>query len=167
MENDPATTTAPAPESSGKKTRGLPAGVIAGVLFAAAVLAGFVFLASHRSGPAPPAPPSQEAIAYADHLAVVDLHLSAEGNFLGQQVVYLDGKLTNRGDKTLRQLKVRLYFRDTLNQVVLREDQEVVKASSAPLAPGEAREFRLLFDRIPDSWNRQVPQFQLVSLEIQ
>ena len=95
------------------------------------------------------------------------MHLTAEENFLGQAVVYLDGKLTNRGDKILRGLKLRLFFRDYMNQVVLREDHVVLETKAAPIAPGEAREFQLRFDRLPDSWSRQVPQFQLVSIQIQ
>ena len=167
MAEEPITTTPPGPSKSIEEKRSLPAGVIAALAFGAVVLVGLYLLIGRQSGSGEQSGPSPEAVAYAAQLSVAELRMSAEENFLGQQVVYLNGKLTNRGNKTIRQLKVRLYFQDTLNQVVLREDQEVVKARSAPLAPGEVREFRLLFDRIPDSWNRQVPQFQLVALELQ
>ena len=142
-------------------------GVVAAVAFALLVLAGILFLSLRRPASQSPAGPSREAEAYASQLSVAGLHLSAEENFLGQQVVYLEGKLTNKGDKTIRLLKVRLFFYDTLNQVILREDQEVLGTRSAPLPPGQTREFRLLFDRLPDSWNRQTPQLQLVSLQLQ
>jgi len=146
---------------------GLPAGVIAGVAFMAAVLAGLYFVIQRQSQPEAPPAPSPEAEAYLENLAVADLHMSAEENFLQQQVTYLDGRLTNQGDRTIRQLRLRLYFRDTLNQVVLRVDRDVIGAASAPLAAGESRVFRLQFDNIPQSWNRQVPQFQLVAMEFQ
>lgn len=112
-------------------------------------------------------PPSQEDMAYVGQLQLSDLHLSAEKNFLGQQVVYLDGKITNRGNKTVRQLKVRLFFRDYYSQVILQEDQPVLGETSAPFAPSQTRDFQLRFDRIPDSWNQQIPQFQLVSIGVQ
>ena len=167
MAEEPVTTVPPGPSSNQEEKRTLPVGVITALAFGAVVLVGLYLLVGRQSGSGEQSEPSAEAAAYAEQLSVGELRMSAEENFLGQQVVYLNGKLTNRGNKTIRQLKVRLYFRDTLNQVVLREDQEVIRARSAPLVPGEAREFRLLFDRIPDSWNRQVPQFQLVALELQ
>ena len=50
--------------------------------------------------------------------------------------------------------------------MILQQDRPIIQAA-APLAPGETREFRLYFDSIPDSWNRQVPQFQLVAMEFE
>ena len=166
MAEEPVTTAPPGPSKNQEEKRALPVGVITALAFGAVVLVGLYVLVVRQSGSQTPTGPSQDAVTYAEQLSVAELRMSAEENFLGQQVIYLDGKLTNRGDKAVRQLTVRLYFRDTLNQVVLRDDQEVIKARSAPLSPGETREFRLLFDRIPDSWNQQVPQFQLLSLEL-
>ena len=137
-----------------------------GVAVFVAVVLGVVFWLSRQRTPGP-LPPSQEDIAYAAKLDLADLHLTAEEKFLGQAVVYLDGKLANRGDKILRGLSLRLYFRDYMNQVVLREDHVVLNTNAAPLAPGQARAFQLRFDRLPDAWNRQVPQFQLISIQIQ
>ncbi|MBI3894531.1 MAG: hypothetical protein HY313_01235 [Acidobacteria bacterium] len=125
-----------------------------------------LFLSSPpESAPAPL--PSQEDIAYAGQLQLSELHLSAEKNFLGQQVVYLDGKIANRGNKTVRQLKVRLFFRDYYSQVILQEDQPMLAETAPPLAPGQTHNFQLRFDSIADSWNRQIPQFQLVSIGVQ
>ena len=135
------------------------------LLVIGAISAVFFLMSPPESAPAPP--PSQEDIAYAGQLQLSDLHLSAEKNFLGQQVVYLDGKITNRGNKTVRHLKLKLYFRDYYSRVVLREDQPVLAETSAPLIPGQTRNFQLRFDSIPDSWSRQIPQFQLVSIGVQ
>ena len=149
-----------------EEKRELPVGVIAGVVFVAAVLAGVYFVVEQQSERAAQPAPTQEAEAYLPHLAMADLRLSAEENFLQQQVTYVDGALANQGDRTIRQLTLRLYFRDVLNQVILQQDRDVVQRGS-PLPPGERREFRLHFDYIPDSWNRQVPQFQLVGMEFE
>jgi hypothetical protein len=145
----------------------VPAGVIAGVAFMAAVLALLYFVVQQQSQPEAPPAPSPEAEEYLAKLAVADLRMSAEENFLQQQLTYLDGRLSNQGDRTIRRLRLRLYFRDTLNQVVLRVDRDVIGNASTPLGAGESREFRLQFDHIPESWNRQVPQFQLVSMDFQ
>ena len=164
MAEEPQRTTRPALR---EENRGAPTGVIAGAVFMAVVLAGMYFVAEQQSRQEAPSAPSQEAENYLANLAMADLRLSAEENFLGQQVTYLDGTLSNQGERTIQQLKLRLYFRDTLNQVVLREDRDLIGPRSATLPPGETLEFRLNFGNIPNSWNRQVPQFQLVAMEFQ
>ena len=170
MADEPITSLPVEPGERREEKPGLPVGVIAGGVFCAAVLVGLFLLVRMQSQPAGSPPIAPEVEAYLPHLAVGELRLSAEENFLRQQVVYLDGQIANRGERTVRQLAVRVYFRDSLNQVILREDQDVIRPGrpgSTPLPPGETREFRLLFDHIPDAWNRQLPQFQLVSMELQ
>ncbi|MGH9786707.1 MAG: DUF2393 family protein [Terriglobia bacterium] len=170
MTEEPGTSAPAGPTERREERPGLPVGVIAGAVFCAVVLAGLFLLIRMQSDPPGPPPIAPEVEAYLPHLAVGELRLSAEENFLGQQVVYLDGQIANRGDRIVRQLSVRVYFRDSLNQIILRDDRDVVRTErpgAAPLAPGEMREFRLLFDHIPESWNRQLPQFQLVSMELE
>jgi len=168
MAEEIQTTTPSGPlERKREEKRDVPAGVIAAVVFVVVVLAGVYWVIQQQSVREAPLAPSPEAEAYLASLAVENLRLSAEENFLQQQVTYLDGRLANQGDRTIRHLKLRLYFRDTLNQVILRVDRDVIGAGSPPLVGGENREFRLLFDYIPDSWNRQLPQFQLAAMEFQ
>lgn len=166
MAEESQTTTPPGPPAPPEEKRGLPVGIIAGVVFAAVVLAGLYYVIGQQSKPAVLSQPSQEAQEYLSKLGMQDLRLSAEENFLGQQSTYVDGALANQGERTIRHLTLRLYFRDTLNQVVLQQDRPIIQAAT-PLPPGESREFRLYFDHIPDSWNRQVPQFQLVAMEFE
>ena len=106
-----------------------------------------------------------EDLGYASQVSLSDMHLSAEENFLGQQVVYLDGTIKNQGPRVVHRVKVRLFFRDTLNQVILREEREILAAPAKTLRPGQSRSFQIRFDEAPDSWNRQPPQLQLVSLQ--
>ena len=141
--------------------------MLAGVIFVAVVLAVLILLSVRQQAPEPPQPLTEDALAYSSQVLLTDLRMSAEANFLGQEVVYLDGKITNHGSKAVRQLLVRLFFYDVLSQVVLKEDREVLRSSSTPLEPGEARNFQLRMDRLPASWNRGAPQWQLISLEVQ
>lgn len=157
---------APGPGKPGKEKTAIPIPVLAGVIFVAVVLAVLFLLSSRQQAPEPPQPLSEDALAYSSQVLLTDLRMSAEANFLGQEIVYLDGKITNHGSKAVRQLVVRLFFYDVLRQVVLKEDREVLRSTSAPLAPGEARDFQLRMDRLPLSWNRGAPQWQLISLEI-
>jgi hypothetical protein len=112
-------------------------------------------------------PPSQEDLAYLSQLDLTDLHLSAEANFLGQDVVYVDGTITNRGGKIITRLRVRAHFYDTGNQLVLREEHDIIRPGEPLLQPGETRSFQLRFDNLPPAWNVRLPQFQLVALEPQ
>jgi hypothetical protein len=136
--------------------------VRAKLILAGGALAALLLLSSCKKGPVP-----VEDLAYASQVAFSGLHLSAEENFLGQQVVYLDGEMTNRGSKVVRQLKGRLLFRDLLNQVVLREEQTILGGSAEFLQPARTRSFQIRFDQTPDSWNRQVPELQIIFLQVQ
>ncbi len=156
---------APGPGKPSREKTAIPIPVLAGVIFVAVVLAVLFLLSGRQQAPEPPQPLTEEALAYSSQVLLTDMRMSAEANFLGQEIVYLDGKITNHGSKTVRQLVVRLFFYDVLSQVVLKEDHEVLR--SAPLTPGEARNFQLRMDRLPASWNRGAPQWQLISLEIQ
>lgn len=166
MAQESASVFSPPPRES-RGNGGLPVGLVIAVAISLVLLAGIYWLGSRQPESQTPLAPSEEAIAYAEHLGVSNLHLSAEENFLGQEVIYLDGNVTNHGDKTVREIQVRIYFQDTLGQVILKEDRQVLGVRSAPLPPGESREFQIRFDRVPESWNLQVPQFQLLSVQVQ
>lgn len=129
-------------------------------------MAALLLLSSCNKGPVVQAVPVED-LSYSSQVAFSGLHLSAEENFLGQQVVYLDGEITNRGSKVVRQLKVRLLFRDLLNQVVLREEQPILGGREDFLRPAQTRSFQIRFDQTPDSWNRQVPELQIFFLQVQ
>lgn len=132
-------------------------------LFCAAMCA--LLLSGCQKGSA--ARPVQDDLGYAPQVALQDLHLSAELNFLGQQVTYLDGTAVNKGQKIVRAIKARLVFRDVMNQVVLRQDQTILPEGPVAMNPGQSREFHINFDQIPDSWNQAVPEVQIVSLRTQ
>ena len=78
------------------------------------------------------------------------MKMSAAENFIGSTVTYLDGTVTNAGDKTVSHAIVHVSFKDSLGQVVQAEDvplhvlqtsgpyPEAVDLSIAPLAPARA-----------------------------
>jgi hypothetical protein len=93
--------------------------------------------------------------------------MSAEENMLGHDLVAVDAKITNTGDRVVTTLRLRLYFYDYAGKLALRDEQDVITPSSPPLYAGETRDFQLRFDTLPSNWNVQPPQFQLVSLQLQ
>ncbi len=110
-------------------------------------------------------PLSAEQKAYLGSLAFADFHMSAEANFLGDTVTYLDGKVTNQGAKLVRSLDVDLNFVDTLNQVVLRETAHPLADRATPLQPGETKAFRVTFEHMPVDWNQAPPTAKAVYVE--
>ena len=165
IQPNPVSSPGPSKETPPKRKLALPVPLVAGGIFGVLVLAGLFWVV--RRPPAPPPATSEESLAYLSNVTVSDFSLSIADNMVGSLILYLDGRVNNQGDRTVRYLRVRLYFYDTLSQLILRVERDVVTPDGAPLAPGETRDFQLRFDRPPASWNLQPPQFQLVSLEIE
>jgi hypothetical protein len=173
MRTDPLPPLYEEPEKTGWRLPVLVAAVL-GLLMLAAIF----WLGRPASQPTVPPPPvrlpplDQEGRAYAEKIEIADLALSRWQNFLGQEVTYLDATLTNHGDRTLRALELTIEFRDVLNQVVLRETLRPIGApagapaaqSTPPLPPGETRDFRVSFDRLPKDWNRSPPTVRVSAL---
>ena len=143
---------------------------VAIVVIVVAVLA--IIGRSERTGPNPPPP-------YASRLQLTDLKMSAAENFVGATVTYLDGKITNSGDKVLTRAVVQATFVNSLGQVVQRETlpihvlttgttggiyTDVVDLSAAPLAPGQNRPFRLTLEHISADWNHAAPELKIVDV---
>jgi hypothetical protein len=126
--------------------------------------------------------PSSERIGdlptdpYADDMAISDPHLSTAHNFVGGTVYYIEGSITNAGDKTVTGLRMEAIFRNSLGQVVQKEVQplmllharpgydDAIPVSAAPLAPKTHRDFRLAFEHISNDWNQGYPELRIVKV---
>ena len=79
--------------------------------------------------------------------------------FVGASVTYIDGTLTNDGDKTVTHAVVRVTFKDLYNQVAQIEEvpikvlqttgpyPDTAGLAAAPLDPKQSKPFRLIFER--------------------
>jgi len=115
---------------------------------------------------------------YAANLKFSDFKMSAAENFIGATVSYIDGSVTNGGDKTVNRLVVEVVFKDELGQLAYREEMPLrvlrnsgpypgaVDLSVSPLAPGQTQSFRLTFDRISAQWNRQYPEIRVTDVSV-
>jgi hypothetical protein len=104
--------------------------------------------------------------------------MSAAENFVGATVSYIDGIVTNSGDKTVAHLVVEVVFKDDIGQLAQREEvplrilktsgpyPEAVDLSASPLGPGQSQPFRLTFDSISQQWNRQYPEIRVTDLAV-
>jgi hypothetical protein len=113
---------------------------------------------------------------YAASLKFGDLQMSQAQNFVGATVTYIDGTLTNAGDKTVTHATVRVTFKDLYNQVAQIENVPVkvlqtgghyldtVDLSVSPLAPGQSKPFRLIFEHLSEQWNQAYPDLQITDV---
>jgi hypothetical protein len=148
---------------------------IAVVLLAAIV--GLAFLVS-KPGPAPTTAATEGAPLhpFAAQLPLTDLKMSTAQNFVGATVTYLEGKVSNTGDKAVSGATVESIFRNSLGEMVQKEAQplmyvharqpytDVTDLRSNPLQPGETREFRLTFDHVSADWNRELPELRIIAV---
>jgi hypothetical protein len=116
--------------------------------------------------------------AYAAHVKFSDLKTSAAQNFAGATVSYLDGAITNTGNLTVIHATVLVTFKDDLGQTAQREElpirvlrtggpyDEAVDLNLSPLAPGESKAFRLIFDNISAQWNHAYPDLQVTQVAV-
>lgn len=115
--------------------------------------------------------------AYAANLKFSDFKMSAAENFVGSTVSYIDGTITNSGDKTVTRIVLEVVFKDELGQVAQDDPDvpvrvlktsgpypEAVDLSVSPLGPGESLPFRLTFDHISAQWNRQYPEIRITDV---
>ncbi len=144
---------------------------------AAVVVAIVVIIIFTRGGQTNSAPATVDP--YAASLAVSDVAMSTADNFAGQQVTYIEGKITNNGDKTVSGATMQVLFHDSLGQVAQKESQRLMvittrqpyvdtaPLSSAPLKPGETKDFRLTFEHVSADWNMQVPELTITRVSTQ
>lgn len=115
---------------------------------------------------------------YAANVKFSDMKMSAAENFVGSSVTYLDGTVTNAGDKTVSHAMVEVTFKDSLGQVVQSEDvalrilqttgpyPEALDLSLAPLAPAQAKPFRLIFEHVTADWNHEYPELKVTDVSV-
>jgi len=140
------------------------------VVIAIAVIFAFLVRSQPKAASGPP--------PYAASLKLSDFKMSAAENFVGATVSYVDGTITNTGNKTVTHVTVEVLFKDEMGQLAQREDipmqslktdgpyPEAVDFSVAPLAPRQSTTFRLTFESISAQWNHQYPDIQITDVAV-
>ena len=145
--------------------------IIAVVAVIAIAIAAALLLRSRPQSASGPPP-------YAANLKLSDFKMSAAENFVRATVSYVDGTLTNSGDKTVTHVMVEVQFKDEMGQLAQREEipmqalktdgpyPEAVDFSVSPLGPGQSKAFRLTFESISAQWNHQYPDIQVTDVAV-
>jgi hypothetical protein len=151
-----------------KEKESIPPVAIVISLVLALGIAGFVFLErASKQAPPPPPPLSAEAKAYVRNLRLANVDMKAHESFLKQAVVEITGEIGNAGDRVLKTVELNCVFYDPYGQVVLRQRVPIVSAQMGGVKPGEARQFRLPFDNLPETWNNVMPQLVIAGITFQ
>ena len=141
------------------------------VVVAAAGVVALVLRESPKTASGPP--------PYAANLKFGDLKMSQAQNFVGATVTYVDGTLTNNGAKTVSHAVVQVTFKDLYGQVAQIESVPVkvlqtsgpyldtVELAVSPLAPGQSKQFRLIFEHLSGQWNQAYPDLQITNVTVE
>lgn len=115
---------------------------------------------------------------YAANLKLSDLKMSAAENFVGASVTYIDGTITNAGDKTVIHAIVHVAFKNSLGEVAQAEDvplhvlqtsgpyPDAVDLNLSPLAPSQGKPFRLTFEHISSDWDHAYPDLRVTDVSV-
>lgn len=137
------------------------------------VVVGIIALLSRQAPKGPASPPP-----YAANVKLSGLKMSAAENFVGASVTYIDGTVTNAGEKTVIHAVVHVNFKNSLDQVAQAEDvplhvlqmggpyPDTVDLMTSPLAPGQSKPFRLTFEHISADWNQAYPDLQVTDVTV-
>ncbi len=136
-------------------------------IIAAVVVAGRVGRSSGNAGQGDP---------NLARLQVSDLHMATAQNFAGNSVTYIEGKISNHADRKVAGARVEVIFKNSIGEVSQKEVLPMTvllpnvpyvdygPLDRAPLAPGQASDFRLTLEHVSADWDGQVPQVRVVSV---
>jgi len=163
-------------KKTAREPRSVAPWIIAGIIVL--LILGIFLARSHHSAPANsagagPAQPDP----YAANLALSNLQMSEASSVAGGKSIYLDGSIANHGNRTVSGITVQVAFHDFTGQFarneamplnLIRTHQPYIDTqpvSAAPIAPGETREFRLIFDNVPENWNQNYPDIRVIEVK--
>ena len=113
---------------------------------------------------------------YLSKLQLSNLHMATAENFAGGSVTYIEGTLTNTGDRKVTGASAQVVFRNSLAEITQKETLPLTvlvpnspyvdygTLDRAPLAPGQARDFRLTLEYVTPDWDGQIPQVKVISV---
>ncbi|HEY3771042.1 MAG TPA: hypothetical protein VGN44_20385 [Candidatus Angelobacter sp.] len=109
-------------------------------------------------------------------LQISDIHMATAQNFAGGSVTYIEGKITNTTDRKIMDARVEVLFKNSLGETAQKDTLPVTVLlpnvpyvdyglmDRAPLAPGQARDFRLTLEHVSTDWDGQIPQVRAVAI---
>jgi hypothetical protein len=158
-------------ESSYKDQRSqFPYAFAAGLIIVAILVTVIVLVVKHtRTAPVAEVklPYGAAEQAYSDRIHFDDIKLAHATNFLNQDFTYVAGTVANMGDKDIKAIQVQIEFRNTLDQVVLRETESLIPPDADPIPAGQRRDFQVTLEHLSEEWNHQYPSIHVTGLVLE
>ena len=113
---------------------------------------------------------------YAASLPISNLAMSESSNLAGGKVTYLDGRIANKGSRTVTAVTAQILYRNIAHEVAQNETQQlklirtrdpyidIQPISVSPLKPGDERDFRLIFDAVTQDWDGAFPEIRIIAV---
>ena len=142
-----------------------------------AIAGGLVLYFEHAKTTPTVTPISAALDPYAPSLPIGKLEMSESANLAGGKVTYLDGHIANTGNRTVTGVTVQVLFRTFAHEVAQNETQplklirtrdpyvDLEPVSAEPLKPGDAQDFRLIFDTVSPDWDGAYPEVRIIRVE--
>ena len=155
----------------------LPMAIAAAIVLV--VAGGLILFLSRGKDPVPATPINASPDPYAANLPLSKLDMSESANLAGGKVTYLDGRITNLGSRTVTGITVQILFHSYTHEVAQNETQpvkiirmtqpyiDVEPVSAAPIKPGDAADFRLIFDTVTPDWDGSYPEIRILRVDFQ
>jgi hypothetical protein len=150
--------------------------IIVGLLLVLGVVVAIWAVYRHSNN----APQQKQLDPYASNLQFSDLRLSKAQNFVGGEVTYVEGKISNTWKQTVSGAQVEIVFRNSMGEIVQKDVQPlrvaqkqlgnpdyVLLSPTVPLMPNQTREFRFIFEHVSADWNQGYPELRVVSSTLQ
>ena len=163
------------PSAETRERNWLPLAIAAAVVL---LVAAVVILTLQHGRKSPTVTPvSAQPDPYARSLPISGLAMSESGNLAGGKMTYVDGHITNSGNRTITSITVQVLFRDPAKEITQNETQalklirtrdpyvDVEAVSAAPLHPGDVRDFRLIFDAVSPDWDGAYPEIRILHVQ--
>lgn len=151
--------------------------LIVAAVIVLAVGGGLLYYFEHSKTASTVTPISATADPYSANLVISHLAMSESSNLAGGKVTYLDGQITNQGNRTVSGITAQVLFRDPAHEVAQNETQplkiirtrdpyiDVEPLSAAPLKSGDQADFRLIFDTVAQDWDGAFPEIRIVHVD--
>ena len=106
-----------------------------------------------------------EAESYKPKIELTHIGLAKGESYLGDHVYYVEGKVKNLGNRVVQRIELTFFFKDSLNQVVLKESRKAVEyKGGGGLEPQQSNNFQVAFEHLPKDWNHIIPDVEVYTI---
>ena len=89
-------------------------------------------------------------------------------NFLGDNIFYVEGIISNNGTQTIKRIDLTFLFKNSSNQIVLQETRKALQyRGKRGIQPENQADFQVAFENLPEDWNYLIPKILIARIIFQ